>query len=140
MNKHLYRASLLAGILSFGAIAVEAQTSLRANVPFSFQLPHAQMPAGEYTIGQLSPGSPIIIFRNSHAGKGAMIMASGEIGNFQDQRPRLVFRCAGGQCALSEIWGALPEGGVRVSPPRVSPRDKEQLSVVYMERKPSEKK
>jgi hypothetical protein len=140
MNKHLYRASLLAGFLSFGAIAVSAQTSLRATVPFSFQLPHAQMPPGDYTVQQLSPGSPMIVFRNWRANKGAMVMTSGLIGDSRNESPRLVFRCAGNQCALSEVWGALPEGGVRLPPPRVSPRDKEQLSVVYMERKPADKK
>jgi hypothetical protein len=139
MNKHLYRASLLAGILGFGAIAVSAQTSLRATVPFSFQLSHSQMPPGDYTVQQLSPGSPMIVFRNWRASKGAIVMASGPIGDSHDDRPRLVFRCAESHCALSEVWGAFPEGGVRVTPPRLNPRDREQLSVVYLERKKAEK-
>jgi hypothetical protein len=139
MNKHLSRASLLAGILSFGAIAVSAQTSLRATVPFSFQLPHAQMPPGDYTVQQLSSGSPMIVFRNWRASKAAIVMASGTIGNSRDGRPRLVFRCAENHCALSEVWGALPEGGVKVLAPRLNPRDQEQLSVVYLERKQAEK-
>jgi hypothetical protein len=135
MKTQLYRAILLAGALGFGAAAGSAQT-FRATVPFGFQLPNTQMPAGEYTVRQLSPGTPILVISNFQARKSAMVAATVPIGTPNHGDPRLVFRCAESKCALAEVWGASSYPGLRLSEPH---HDQERMSVVYFERKTGDK-
>ena len=135
MKTHLYRSILLAAGLMAAAAVGSAQT-LNATIPFNFQSGASQMPAGDYVVRQLLPGSGIIVMSNWAAKKSIAVMASNRIGSVHPGDPRLIFRCTDNRCALSEVWGAMPDGdGVRVPGPKLTPRDRERLSVVYLERK-----
>ena len=136
MKTNLYRALLLTGMIGFTAAAGLAQ-SLSVNVPFRFHTANAEMPAGEYTVHEISgSANPILVLRNWDAGKSVLVSAVGRIESLSDTTARLVFRCQDNRCALSEIWGATSSSGVRVTNPPSS-RDREHLSVVYFDRKPA---
>jgi hypothetical protein len=138
MKTHLYQAVLLAGVIGFGAPAARGQ-ALKVNIPFRFQTSNAEMGPGEYSVNQLTSGSPVIVLYNRDTHKSDMIMARSRIEAPSNTRPRLVFNCSENRCALAEIWGATAGGGVQVWPRQTKPRDPERLAVVYFEPAPAGK-
>ena len=139
MKTQLKFAILLASAIGFAGAAASAQT-LKAEIPFRFQTSNTLMPPGSYTVSRLSANAPVITLSNWQARKSVIVMASGKLGTPYDGRPRLTFRCAGENCALSEIWGATGNFGFQAPPSHLNPRDQDRLSVVYLERAQSPKK
>jgi hypothetical protein len=139
MKTHLYRPILLPGIIGLIAVSGWGQQTIKANVPFPFQITHTEMPAGEYSVRQLQSGSPVLIFNNWEAHKTVMTLSSGRLGASSDTRPRLVFHCEDDRCSLAEIWGAAPGGGVQLPAPPVNRQERDRLAVVYSETKKDRK-
>jgi len=136
MKTNLCRALLLTGLIGFSAAAGHAQT-LSVNVPFRFHTANTEMPAGKYTVHQISSSAiPILVLRNWDSQKSALVAATGRIESSSGDGARLVFRCQDSNCALSQIWGATMGGGVQLAVPKSS---SERLSVVYFDRKPAAK-
>jgi len=137
MKIYLNCAILAAVLMSFCAAAGWGET-ISANVPFGFHVNNKELPAGEYSVKQLQPGSPVLLMSNWQAHKSAMVLAypfSAPAGS----HPRMIFRCGDHGCSLAEVWGATSSAGVRLLPPRPSAKERERLAVVYFQRKGSGK-
>jgi len=85
----------------FSATILTAQTKLEvAEVPFSFQVGHSTLPAGNYTVSHMANQS-VIQLRNEETHKTVAIapIARGE----DKGRAVMAFRCYSGSCFLSEV-------------------------------------
>ena len=112
MKSKLTIAALFAfTFLTTGAFAATKQT---ANVPFEFHLGDRVMPAGDYTIRQLTDDS--LVISNDAVGARSVALtfpaqrAKNEIG------AKLVFRHIGDQYFLVQVWGANTESGRALIP------------------------
>jgi hypothetical protein len=94
-----------AATLSLGTVAY-AQNTLRANVPFAFQIPGGPTAAGSYQVHLENSGTgktaQIVNVSTGHSVLAMTNRVSAK-GNARVD-PRLVFRCTDAGCQLSEIW------------------------------------
>jgi hypothetical protein len=103
MKKHLLRISVFA-VIAAAAAHAQSFTPLHANVPFDFVVGDHTLHAGQYTVHQGKVGGVVVIEPVDRKGDAAAIgipmqSASGPIDT------KLVFRCYGNACFLSEVWG-----------------------------------
>ena len=130
--KYFAAASMLA-VMGFGAAPAFAQ-GLRADVPFKFRLGEQLLPAGRYSISQISTGANyVLLVRNWETRKSAMFIAGNYLKHSADKRPRMAFNCGDSGCILSEVWGATP-GGMGTAVPQPRHRDlPERAALVYLQ-------
>ena len=98
MKRHV-RTAVIAIMFICGVLAVrvEAQTlgsqSIRANVPFAFNVGQKRLPAGVYTVSILNPTSDRTALQiRSADGKASAIIQTVGAGNCLADNPKLVFR------------------------------------------------
>lgn len=109
MRNRVYIAIVVMALVSlFAASTAKAQSSGRlfiANIPFEFEVGKVTLPAGEYTVSQVAPGSDQTILRlRSKDGRAiAVVHMSPVIGKAQD-RAMLIFHCYGNQYFFAEAW------------------------------------
>ena len=107
-NKLMIAAAAMAAV----AGAASAQ-SMKAEVPFSFQVAGVVMPAGTYNVTTSSRATSIPMFRllNTETHRPVLVMPSG---SHEDARQytdaKLVFSCGTGTCALAQIWTGSGSG------------------------------
>jgi hypothetical protein len=95
--------------LTLTAGAVYGQT-LKADIPFAFQVSGKAMPAGTYTFdySKLSTSNVIAVHSQETKAGGYVARTSTSDPNSEwksDGQPKLQFECAGdGQCALTKAW------------------------------------
>jgi hypothetical protein len=108
----------LIGILSLVVMslminaAAYAQSNVRANVPFAFQVGSAQLPAGTYTVNAV--GLSAVEIQNPQTGAGAMSIVRREYEN--DSAAKLVFHRLGNQYFLAEICTGAGTRRVIIAP------------------------
>src|SRR5664279_6317845 len=95
--------SLVVMSLLLNATGAFAQSSVKANVPFDFNVGSAQLPAGTYEIqaDDTIPGT--VMIRNHQTSAAAMSIAQREYPR-GDTTAKLVFHKVGNQYFLAEIW------------------------------------
>ncbi len=110
----------LIGILSLVALSVLisstgafAQAYAKANVPFSFKVGSAQLPAGTYEITVNDASAGAIMVRNDDTSAAAISLARRE--GPRETAPKLVFHHVGNQYFLAEIWHG-PDTDGRIVP------------------------
>lgn len=89
-------------VLLSSAAVVHGQTASVAKVPFNFSIGETRMAAATYRIAELSTTGSMQI-RNTADGHSVMVNALIPKGG-EAQSSKLVFRCYGGNCFLSEVW------------------------------------
>ena len=100
-----------------------------ANVPFAFRAGTAMASSGNYEItANFTPG--VTTLHNMDTKSWVSLLRQGAIYGRQDGRPRLVFRCTSGGCALAQIFTGAD--GWQLPTPRPSPAEKERLAVIYL--------
>src|SRR5262249_48064492 len=110
-----------AGALMLAAGGASAQTLMKAEIPFAFQVGNAKMAPRTYdvTVNRLSSGTPVIQLDN-HLAKGHAIAVAnpGHDTRNLDSNGVLTFACALNSCYLRSVTN--PETGktLRVSPPK----------------------
>jgi hypothetical protein len=98
---------MIALTLGVAAVSARAQSydHITANIPFEFTVGGKQLPAGTYTVRQLSPGTPYLF---SLRGRDTQAIASGFTNAIQANttaaQTKLVFHKYGEQYFLSEVW------------------------------------
>jgi hypothetical protein len=95
-----------ASAVFFGTTAF-GQTTMKADVPFAFNIPGgAGEAAGNYVINvDANGGTKVLRLYNADTHHSAVAITYGAGGGpFEKVAPRLVFRCGEAGCALSEIW------------------------------------
>ena len=100
MQRNLMTAILttLAPLLLIGVPSTYAQTAISATVPFNFTVGKAEMPAGTYTISQVS--SSVIEIKGSKSVVSIVLSGSG---SSNDSTAKLVFNRYGDRYSLSEV-------------------------------------
>jgi hypothetical protein len=135
MKTNLTRTMILAATVALSAGAVFAQTKLTAKIPFAFGAMTEHMSAGRYEILRgLSSNPGVLQIRNVATGETANLGIGIPAMPENSKGARLVFKCAGEKCAVSEVW--RDDGrGYKFSTPRVKPSQLERVAVIYFDRK-----
>jgi hypothetical protein len=125
-------AFLAAGALVPGAVAYSQTTpTMKANIPFAFRAANKVLPAGEYTISNVSTrnGSPIVLLR-ANGVNGVY-----ELGTHNDPHlagaPTVTFRC-GSICELTAIRTSAGTTHYSTSRPKAEERPKAQEKVALV--------
>lgn len=105
MNRKLFGA-LTVAVLAL-VMNVNAQTKMKADVPFSFTVGEKALPAATYTVSELS--SHAMVIRAADYSGGTIIQyQSAE--KLNSQSPKLVFHKYGDRYFLYEVWSGSNEG------------------------------
>jgi hypothetical protein len=91
-----------------GATAL-AQSNMKVDVPFAFQTPTSQLPAGQYFITEVGTRNVMPFYRIQHGetGESVLVVAPGNTSrkpNMNALPAQVAFRCAADVCALAEIF------------------------------------
>ena len=110
MKKQLYTMAammILAGFVAMSSAKAQTNASrqLIANIPFEFSVGDKAMPAGNYTVRQINPGSDnaILQLRSKDGSAGAMLQMTSVLGKTQASA-RLVFHRYGNQYFFAQAW------------------------------------
>jgi hypothetical protein len=130
MKKNLNRTLMLtAAVLTLGAAAAYGQNRVTADVPFSYRIVGAELPAGEYAVMQQGP---FTMLRNVANGQAKMAMTTSRVSEAKDRGARLVFRCGDESgCSLAQVWTG-DGNGWQLYTPRLTAGEKERLAVVFI--------
>lgn len=96
-----------------------AQSAIRANVAFAFNVGSAQLPRGNYTI-RVNDMHDGVIIQNSTT--FATVSSHGQREYLGDNSHKLVFQHLGNQYFLTEIWGAQGSVGMKLPAPKPETR------------------
>lgn len=107
----LKRACICVAVLSLlvvlGLPIAQARTnqSLRVHVPFEFALRDRVLPAGDYSVRELTDDSAVMMIRSADGGEALNVLtSSADAKGRQADAPRLIFRRYGDQYFLAAIW------------------------------------
>ncbi|HET6218411.1 MAG TPA: hypothetical protein VFE27_15405 [Acidobacteriaceae bacterium] len=114
MKRNLIAALSLVSFL-FTATGAYAQPGMQANVPFAFHAGKAQLPAGPYRISVDSVSNRITV---QSLETTAIIFSLGQQDYPGKKSDTLVFRQAGGQYFLTEVWGEQGSESMKLSGPK----------------------
>jgi hypothetical protein len=92
--------------------AAQAQSAVKANVPFAFKVGPAQLPAGTYLIHTV--GASAIEIRNGQTSASALSLVRREYQN--SSSAKLVFHHVADQYFLAEIWKGAGTNGMVIAP------------------------
>jgi hypothetical protein len=99
------------GLLLVAACANAQTLKVTANVPFDFVVDKATLPAGAYSIDEITHGSAALTIRNRDAGVSKMQLADHANSLNASPDTRLVFHRYGERYFLSQIWIAGETSG-----------------------------
>jgi len=138
MKSRLNSLLIAAAGLTLSAAAAYGQTTVVANVPFSFRTPAGMQPAGQYQIAPATNDGSIAVLKNMETGRSTLTGIGSPNGNPNDKTARLVFRCGSESgCALSEV--KMGDGrGWTYKTPHLKPSETERVAVIYFESKQAE--
>jgi len=98
-------AVILALAVVAGASVAQAQIigNLKSSIPFSFYVRNRLMPAGDYTIAELNPGSGLMEIRSADGQTAAMFLTINKQEKDTGTPSELIFHKYGDSLFLSEI-------------------------------------
>jgi len=86
MRKQIYKLFAMILLLCSMAVATQAQNSsptlLRAHIPFEFNVGNKMLPAGDYTVARINPGSDraVLQIRTADGRESAMVQMNSVVG------------------------------------------------------------
>jgi len=111
MKRSIYGALiLLAAALMISVPMVQAQSQVKADVPFAFSVDKQSMPAGNYEIRSLS--EKVLVMRNLDTGQAWLMMKPHDVQASRIQNAKLVFHKCDDQYFLSQIWNGSSDTGM----------------------------
>lgn len=109
------KAISVAAMVFAAAVGLHAQTiSLKANIPFEFNVGATVMPAGQYDVQHAS--GAVILRSQSENRKSVIALSQPAVRNAAEQPATLVFNRYGDQYFLSKIWDAYSTAGRVLGP------------------------
>ena len=121
MKRNVYGAlMLLAAALMISVPMVQAQSRVKADVPFAFSVDKQSMSAGNYEISALN--DKVLEIRNLDTRQVRMLMKSQGVQASKIQNAKLVFHKYDDQYFLSQIWNGSSDTGIEFATSR---REKE---------------
>lgn len=128
MKRNLLIAAALA---LFGTMAASAQTvDVKANVPFSFTVNRATLPAGEYSLKSMDEQGAALAIRDLNSKTANLVLSSSCRSPKSASQTKLVFHRYGNHYFLSQIWIEGSEAGRELRP---SAGEKEMARNVSMQ-------
>ncbi|MFZ0759040.1 MAG: hypothetical protein WAM69_03740 [Candidatus Sulfotelmatobacter sp.] len=109
--------SLVVLSLFLNATGADAQSVVKVNVPFTFKVGKAQLPAGCYAITSFLYQRDMIMIRNCKSGAAVVSLAQPEYP--RDASSRAVFQRLSDQYFLAEIWGGTGSLAMTVPPSKL---------------------
>ena len=120
--------SLMIAAVAMAAVAGEAKAqSMKAEVPFSFQVSGKTMAAGSYLVSTRA-NSGIPMFRLLNTDSKAPVIAVAAETRYESGPAKLVFRCGEGGCVLAQIWSGTA-GAYNLSLPKAGPSDRAMIEI-----------
>lgn len=108
MTKKLYSTlAMMSLILMLAVSSAQAQSkgALEINVPFDFNVGSKTLPAGSYTVKQLTQNSMLVRSADGETSAIAQTVGGATLGaNEKTAAPRLIFRQYGDQYFLAQVW------------------------------------
>jgi hypothetical protein len=96
------------------APAVQAQSHVAANVPFTFIMNDHVLSAGHYEV--MSRSAQVAILRNTQTGVGSFLIKSQQVESRYPKGAELVFNRYGDVYFLSQIWDGQSDIGIQLAP------------------------
>ena len=99
--------------VTLAATATYAQSNMRlvAHIPFDFQAGGKVLPAGDYSVTQITQGSSGVLVRSEDGDSAVIVLSNGtEAKANQSERARLDFHRYGDQYFLATVWGPERQG------------------------------
>jgi len=106
MKRQLKTMAVMLGLVVVaGASVAQAQIigNLKSDIPFSFYVRNKLMPAGDYTIAELNPGSGLMEIRSADGKSAAVFLTIGKQEKDTRTPSELIFHKYGDNVFLSEI-------------------------------------
>ena len=106
MKRQLKTIAMILGLVVVaGASVAQAQIigRLKSDIPFSFYVRNRLMPAGDYTIAELNPGSGMMEIRSADGKSAAMFLTINKQEKDTRTPSELIFHKYGDKAFLSEI-------------------------------------
>src|SRR5262245_7362611 len=106
MKRQLKTMAVILGLVAVaGASVAQAQIigRLKSNIPFSFYVQNRLMPAGDYAIVELNPGSGLMEIRSDDGKSAAMFLTIDKQEKDTRTPSELIFHKYGDEVFLSEI-------------------------------------
>jgi hypothetical protein len=97
--------AVLSLLFALAVVSVQAQrvSRITAHIPFAFQIGDKTLPAGDYSIKQLSQNA--LLVKTAGGETSAIAQAPGRVeSNAKQMTERLVFRQYGDQYFLAQVW------------------------------------
>lgn len=108
MRKQIFSTfAMLSLLFALAVVSVQAQSrsGITVKVPFAFQVGDKTLPAGDYSIKQLSQDA--LLIESTSGDERAIAPAAGRVENSANAQPsteKLVFRQYGEQYFLAQVW------------------------------------
>ena len=104
---HKYAYQVLTALTLFAVLmvpATQAQSILKAEIPFDFAVGNKWLPAGEYQVKPKPDSHGVILIQSQDARSSALAMTIGVTAGKTSDVGKLVFNRYGEQYFLSKIW------------------------------------
>ena len=96
--------AILSLLMAAGSAFAQTQ-KVRADVPFSFSVNKTTMPAGPYTLSNISRGSSVLLIQSDDGKAVKLTMPNAAESTKAASRSKLVFHCYGREhCFLYQVW------------------------------------
>jgi hypothetical protein len=120
-----------------GAVSAQTQT-MKASIPFEFRAGNRVMAAGTYRIENLSPriGSPLFRLLNVESGGSIAVLPQAPVDpkeGWTAGNAKLLFACAGGNCALTELWSGSGRYAYKFYGPKLGKNETAVLREIPMQ-------
>jgi hypothetical protein len=131
--KSLTNKLMVAAVAMAVVAGVASAQSMKAEVPFSFRVSGATMPAGTYVVtpGRNSTGIPTFRLLNTDVNLSVLSLPAAH--HTPDARQmtesKLVFRCESGSCALAQIWTGRESGAYDLHAPKTTRQEAALISI-----------
>jgi hypothetical protein len=120
-------SAVVLGTMAYG------QTTMKADIPFAFHTSNATLPAGTYTVNQVSGASSINTIRLFDTATHRSVLTVSlppDVSRTAPEKPSMVFACGEQGCTLREIKTA--NGTFSYPSGHKAARDREALSMVQI--------
>ena len=114
MKQAFFRINLMLALALLAAAQrarAQEAVAVLVNIPFAFTAGRAALPAGEYRVEKLSPGSMVLAIRSTDLRAAAYVTAFATATAEPQAKSKLVFRRYGNSYFLSQLWMAGSPNG-----------------------------
>lgn len=117
MKKQILRAAISLSLFALFCVCAHAQSvnpTLRAHVPFEFQIGDKTLPAGDYTVTFVNRETNLqtLLVKSADGHSACFVRATAVEGRTISEDGRLAFNRYGGEYFLSQVWTPADRTGL----------------------------